>query len=169
MKDKEPDKTSAPSSTEGEYERKIYRIKRDDFEFWCDYRVEAKIDQFRDNDVFIIEDGGIQFNGRYFKSRNFRRTILDNFRRTKAKEDHERRCYPSARDVQVYLIQDRPRVYITCARFEPARLLAEELDMPVNDEVRYVICLFTGAHFIRGSKSPRKSFGDTRPSFSMIS
>lgn len=156
MKDKEPDKTSAPPSTEGECERKIYRIKRNDFEFWCDYRVEAKINQFRDDDVFIIEDGGIQFNGKHFKSRNFRRMVFDSLRRVKAKEDHERRCYPSARDVQVFLIQDQPRVYITCARFEPARLLAEELDMPVNDKVRYVICLLEGALLIRGGKSPER-------------
>jgi hypothetical protein len=140
------------SGGEADRGRKIYVIRPDDFEPWCDPSAERRINQFNDNDGFILEGGGIEFQGIYFKSRHFREMVLDGIRRRRSREDYERRCYPSASDVRVYLVRDRPKVYLTCAGFEPARALANELGMPVDERARYIICHYTGALFKRGDK-----------------
>jgi hypothetical protein len=124
-------------------------IQRDDFALWYDPRAEDRIKKFNDHDEFYIEGIGITFWGRDFKSRAFREMVLDNIRQNQSREDHQRRCYPSTRDVQIYLARDHPRVYLMSTRFEPAREFAEELGMPVEDYTRYVLCLYTGALFKR--------------------
>lgn len=152
-----PDKDQANkeddiSGSEGERGRKIYAIRRDDFEIWCDPRAERRINQFNDDDGFILEGGDIKFPGKNFKSRNFREMVLDSIRQRRSREDYERSCYPSVHDVQVFLARDRPRVYLMYARFEPARALAEELGMPIDEGARYLVCHYTGALFKRGDE-----------------
>jgi hypothetical protein len=153
MPDKDNFKTEkGASGGEADRGRKIYVIRRDDFELWCDPRSEHRINQFNDNDGFILEGGGIEFRGVFFKSCNFREMVLNSIRERRSREDYERRCHPSANDVRVYLVRDRPRVYVTCAGFEPARALANELGMPVDERARYIVCHYTGALFKRGDK-----------------
>jgi hypothetical protein len=136
--------------------RKIYVIRRDNFEIWCDPRAERRINQFNDNDGFILEGGDIKFPGKNFKSRNFREMVLDAIRERRSDEAYERSCYPSVHDKQVFLARDRPRVYLMYTRFEPARALANELGMPVDEGARYIVCHYTGALFKRGDKRYEK-------------
>lgn len=152
MPDKDSINPDGISEGEDERGRKIYVIRRDGFELWCDPRAERQINQFNDDDGFILEGGDIKFPGKNFKSRNFREMVLDSIRERRSREDHERRCYPSDNDVQVFLARDRPRVYFMYARFEPARALAEELGMPVDEGARYIVCHYTGALFKRGDE-----------------
>jgi hypothetical protein len=139
------------SGSEGESGRKIYVLRRDNFEIWCDPRNERRINQFNDDDGFIVEGGDIKFPGRNFKSRNFREMVLDSIRERRDKEDYERSWYPNVNDKQVYLARDRPRVYLINARFEPARVLAVELGMPIDEGTHYLVCHYTGALFKRGN------------------
>jgi uncharacterized Zn-finger protein len=149
MKDKPPGATGKTSADQDGHERIVSIIQRDDFELLCDPRAEARIKKINDHDEFYLEGMGIKFWGRDLKSRAFREMVLDNIRQNQSREDHQRSCYPSTQDVQVYLVRDHPRVYLMCPRFEPARELAEELGMPVEDDTRYVLCLYTGALFKR--------------------
>lgn len=149
MEDKAPGPTDKTNGDKRDDERIVRVIQRDDFELWCDPRAKSRIDKINDNDRFYIEGMGIKFTGEFLKSRSFREMVLYNIKANKEREDYERSCYPSARDVQVYLARDRPRVYLINARFDPARALAEDMGMPVEGDTHYVLCLYTGSLFKR--------------------
>jgi hypothetical protein len=127
---------------------KLYRIPLDQFHLFCLPNSQALIDRFNDNDKFSMEELGFDFfSKRFLQSERFRKSILEAIEEKRQEDDHARRCYPSVREVQVYQYMRDPNVYFMGPRYEPARELAQEWGMPLEDDVVYVSTAHQGTGF----------------------